>query len=134
MCPKCYSEEVIYDEDTGEYVCIYCGYTWKAERRREEVPIREIEESILRKALRRWRAKEPEENFTKYELLLLLKYYADKDDYEDAGDVASALSDVYGEEELRYKVSDVKNAIYSFYEELEKELEEERKKVREIEF
>jgi len=133
-CPECGSTEVVYDEDTKEYVCTSCGYTWKAERVPKEVLEKRIEERILRKALKRWRAREPEENFTKYELLLLLKYYADEDDYENAGDVASALREIYGEEELRYKVSDVKNAIYAFYDELERLLEEERKKIREIEF
>lgn len=133
-CPECGSTEVIYDEDTKEYVCTSCGYTWKAERVSKEIVEKRMEERMLRKTLRRWKEREPAENFSRYELLLLLKYYADEGNYEDAGGVASALSDVYGDEELTYKVSDVKNAEHALYEELEKEIESEKEKTEEYVF
>jgi hypothetical protein len=133
-CPECGSTEVVYDEDTKEYVCTSCGYTWKAERVPKEILEKRMEDRLLRKTLRRWRDKEPAENFSRYELLLLLKYYADEGDYEDAGDVASALREQYNDYILYYKTKDVKDAEYALYEELEKEIENEKKEMEEYEF
>ena len=130
VCPKCGSSDVVYDALTKEYVCYSCGYVWKAgeltemekyERKKKE------RESALDIILSRWRGKEPEETFSYEELLMLLEHYADKDDWEDAMDVARAIKHVYDEPMFEELISDIRYAIWRLYE----SIHEERSKIEE---
>jgi len=84
-------------------------------------------ETALDIVLRRWREKEPVETFLYEDLLMLLEHYADKDDWEDAMDVARAIRKVYDEPMFYELISDIRAAIWRLYE----SLHEERSKIEE---